>query len=255
MDVSTPDALAFAIRGPIGRDDLPGLCDRVCSLLRAHRAAVAICDVSGVGVDAVTIEAVARLQLAARRHGCRIRLCNASSHLLALVDFMGLSDVLPCDEFSDRPRSYESSHHPTRRNTMSSNGSRKMFVNLAVRDLDRSIAFFKQLGFEFDPRFTDEQGSCMIVSDEAFVMLLVQDRFKDFTKKDLADPTAQTEAILALSAESREQVDELAEKALAAGGSPANDPIEMDFMYGRSFQDPDGHLWELIWMDMSSVPK
>jgi uncharacterized protein len=136
---------------------------------------------------------------------------------------------------------------------VTSNGSRKIFVNLAVKDLDRSVRFFEQLGFEFDPRFTDEQATCMVVSDEAFVMLLVHDRFRDFTKKELADPTAQTEAILALSAESREQVDELAEKALAAGGSPANDPIELDFMYGRSFQDPDGHLWELIWMDQSAI--
>ena len=137
---------------------------------------------------------------------------------------------------------------------MSSNGSRKIFVNLAVEDLDRSVGFFERLGFEFDPNFTDETATCMIVSEEAFVMLLVRDRFKDFTKKDLADPRAQTEAILALSADSREQVDELAEQALAAGGSPANDPIEMDFMYSRSFQDPDGHLWELVWMDMSAVP-
>ena len=97
--------------------------------------------------------------------------------------------------------------------------------------------------------------SDLVVSDEAFVMLLLRDRFKDFTKKDLADPTAQTEAILGLSADSREQVDELAEKALASGGSPANDPIDLDFMYGRSFQDPDGHLWELIWMDTSSIPE
>ena len=78
---------------------------------------------------------------------------------------------------------------------------------------------------------------------------------QDFTKKELADPTSSTEAIVALSAGSREQVDDLAERALAIGGSPANDPIEMDFMYGRSFQDPDGHLWELIWMDMSAVPE
>ncbi len=110
-------------------------------------------------------------------------------------------------------------------------------------------------GRGFDQRFTDESATCMIVSDEAFVMLLVRDRFKDFTKKELADPTTQTEAIVAVSAESREQVDELADTALAIGGSPANDPIEMDFMYGRSFQDPDGHLWELIWMDMSAVPE
>ncbi len=131
--------------------------------------------------------------------------------------------------------------------------ARMIFVNLAVGDLDKSVEFFTKLGFSFDPRFTDETATCMIVSDEAFVMLLVEGRFKDFTKKELADARTQTEAILALSAESREQVDELADKALEAGGSPANDPIDMGFMYGRSFQDPDGHLWELIWMDPSAL--
>ena len=93
----------------------------------------------------------------------------------------------------------------------------------------------------------------MIVSEDAFVMLLAEDRFKDFTKKDLADATTQTEVIMALSADSREGVDELADKALAAGGSPANEPIEMGFMYGRSFNDPDGHLWEVIWMDPAAL--
>ena len=131
--------------------------------------------------------------------------------------------------------------------------SRLIFVNLAVEELGRSVEFFTALGFTFDPRFTDEHATCMIVSDQAFVMLLVKSRFRDFTKKELADPTTQTEAILALSAESREEVDALAEKALAAGGTPANDPIEMDFMYGRSFQDLDGHLWELIWMEPSAL--
>ncbi len=131
--------------------------------------------------------------------------------------------------------------------------SRMIFVNLAVEDLDRSVDFFTKLGFSFNPQFTDEHATCMIVSDQAFVMLLVKSRFKDFTKKDLVDATAQTEAILALSAESREQVDELADKALEAGGTAANEPMEMDFMYGRSFNDPDGHLWELVWMDPSAT--
>ena len=133
--------------------------------------------------------------------------------------------------------------------------ARKIFVNLAVKDLDKSVQFFTKLGFSFDPRFTDEQATCMIVSDEAFVMLLVESRFKDFTKKELTDPRTHTEAILAVSAESRAQVDELADKALEAGGSPANDPTEMGFMYGRSFQDLDGHLWELMWMDPSAAER
>ena len=134
---------------------------------------------------------------------------------------------------------------------MSSTSPRQIFVNLAVRDLGRSVRFFTALGFSFDQRFTDESATCMIVSDEAFVMLLVEDRFKDFTRKELVDATTHTEAILAVSAESREGVDELAEKALAAGGPPSNDPMELGFMYARSFQDLDGHLWEVMWMDPS----
>ncbi len=131
--------------------------------------------------------------------------------------------------------------------------SRKIFVNLAVKDLDKAVEFFTRLGFSFDPRFTDENATCMIVSEEAFVMLLVRDRFKDFTKKEIADSTTHTEAILAVSAESREAVDELAETALGAGAQPANDPMELGFMYGRSFHDLDGHLWEVMWMDPSAV--
>jgi predicted lactoylglutathione lyase len=131
--------------------------------------------------------------------------------------------------------------------------ARKIFVNVAVEDLDRSVDFFTKLGFTFDPRFTDETATCMIVSGEAFVMLLVESKFKEFTKKELVDSTTHTEAILALSAESREGVDELADTALEAGGAPANDPMDYGFMYGRSFQDPDGHIWEVMWMDPSAL--
>jgi len=131
--------------------------------------------------------------------------------------------------------------------------ARMIFVNVAVEDLDRSVEFFTKLGFAFDPRFTDETATCMIVNDEAFVMLLVESKFKEFTKKQLADTATQTEAIFALSAESREGVDELADTALEAGGAPANDPMEYGFMYGRSFQDLDGHIWEVIWMDPSAL--
>jgi predicted lactoylglutathione lyase len=136
---------------------------------------------------------------------------------------------------------------------MTSPASRKLFVNLAVKDLDRSVAFFTRLGFSFDPRFTDDQATCMILSDEAFVMLLVENRFKDFVKKELIDTATHVEAILALSADSREQVDELARVALEAGGQPANDPVDHGFMYGQSFYDPDGHLWEVFWMDPTAL--
>ena len=95
MAVSGPHVVAFAIGGPLRRADLPGLCERVCALLEASRGSVAVCDVSGVQADAVTVDALARLQLAARRHGCQVQLRNSSSELLELLDFMGLSDVLP----------------------------------------------------------------------------------------------------------------------------------------------------------------
>lgn len=131
--------------------------------------------------------------------------------------------------------------------------SRKIFVNLAVADLEASVAFFTRLGFTFDPRFTDESATSMIVSDEAFVMLLVRDRFADFTTKSLCDSTTHTEAILAFSADSRAQVDELADAALAAGADAANPPMDHGFMYVRSFNDPDGHLWEVMWMDPSAL--
>ncbi len=136
---------------------------------------------------------------------------------------------------------------------MATTSSRMIFVNLAVKDLGRAVDFFTGLGFSFDPRFTDESATCMIVSDQAFVMLLVEDRFRDFTKNELADPSTHTEAILAVSAESREGVDEFANKALATGGRPASDPIDMGFMYSRSFDDPDGHQWEVVWMDPGAV--
>ena len=238
MGAAAPTTVGLAIRGPIARADLPGLCDRVCALLRDAPGTVVLCDVHAVEPDGVTVDALCRLQLAARRHGCQIRLRHASRELLELVEFMGLTDVLPDREKEE---------------IMAGNGARKMFLNLAVKDLDRSVRFFTELGFSFDPRFTDETATCMIVSDDAFVMLLVEDRFKDFTPKDLADPDKETEAIMGLSADSREQVDELADRAIELGGSAAADPVEMEGMYSRSFNDLDGHHWELIWMDVSAM--
>lgn len=132
--------------------------------------------------------------------------------------------------------------------------TRQIFVNLAVKDLDKTVDYFTQLGFTFNQDFTDESATCMIISDAASVMLLVESRFKDFAKKDLVDASRQTEVILALSADSRAEVDELADRALELGGQPANDPMDMGFMYGRSFYDLDGHFWEVMHMDPSAVP-
>jgi predicted lactoylglutathione lyase len=130
-----------------------------------------------------------------------------------------------------------------------------LFVNLAVERLDRSVAFFTALGFGFDARFTDETATCMVINDQAFAMLLVKDRFRDFIDKEIVDSTQQTEAIMALSAESRDDVDSLVRKALAAGGTPARDPMDYGFMYGHSFHDPDGHLWEVTWIDMEEFER
>ncbi len=248
-------ALAFAITGPIARDDLPGLCTRVCSLLASSPADVALCDVSGVEPDAVTVDALARLQLAANRQGCRVCLQNASDDLRTLVAFMGLTDVIAQagDEFRVSRRSSAARPRSTKEVTMGTNGnSRTMYLNLAVEDLDRSVSFFKRLGFTFDERMTDETATAMVVNDQALVMLLIRDRFQDFTKKEVVQSAKATEAIMALSASSREDVDTFADTALGAGGSEANEPIEMDFMYSRSFQDPDGHMWEVVWMDESA---
>jgi predicted lactoylglutathione lyase len=131
--------------------------------------------------------------------------------------------------------------------------SRLLFVNLPVKDVAASMEFFTTLGFSFDQKFTDESCACMVISEQAYVMLMDAGRFGDFTKKSVADATATTEALLALSAESREGVDAFADAALKAGGTPANDPMDYGFMYGRSFNDPDGHIWEVMWMSQEAV--
>ena len=134
--------------------------------------------------------------------------------------------------------------------------STQIFVNLPVKDLQRSIDFFTALGYAFNPQFTDENAACLVIDeDHIYAMLLTHEFFRRFTKKDIADSTTSTEAILALSADSREAVDELVDKALASGGSASNEPDDQVNMYSRSFQDPDGHLWEVLYMDMSAMPQ
>jgi predicted lactoylglutathione lyase len=129
----------------------------------------------------------------------------------------------------------------------------KIFVNLPVKDLDKSVAFFTKLGFSFNPCFTDEKATCMIVGEDIFVMLLVEQFFKTFTQKPVCDATRSTEAILALSAESREKVDELTNAAIKAGGMAPKGPQDDGWMYGRGFQDLDGHLWEILYMDPAAI--
>lgn len=127
--------------------------------------------------------------------------------------------------------------------------AKTMFVHLPVADLTTSVDFFTGLGFEFDPSFTDENATAMIVGTDALVMLLVEDFFRGFTKKGIADTRSSTEALISVSADGRDEVDEKVKKALATGGSPAGAPVEGPGMYGWSFQDPDGHLWEFLYLD------
>jgi len=133
--------------------------------------------------------------------------------------------------------------------------STKIFVNLPVRDLGKSIDFFTKIGFSVNPQFTDENAACVVISDDIYAMLLVEKFFQSFTSKDIVDAAKSTEAILALGLDSRDQVDELVDKALAAGGQPGHFTNDDGFMYGRSFQDLDGHLWEALYMDPAAVPE
>lgn len=130
-----------------------------------------------------------------------------------------------------------------------------IFINLPVKDLKASVAFFTKLGYAFNAQFTDENATCMIISDTIYAMLITHNRFKDFTKKAIADATKTTEVLICLSAESKEKVHEMADKALAAGGKEAGDLQDHGFMISRSFEDPDGHIWEVMWMDPNFVQK
>jgi predicted lactoylglutathione lyase len=124
-----------------------------------------------------------------------------------------------------------------------------IFVNLPVKDLEASKAFYGELGFGFNPEFTDDQAACMVVDDNIFVMLLVEERFKDFINGEIADATKATEVLNCVSADSREQVDELVQRAIGAGGKPWKPTLEEGPMYGGSFQDLDGHVWEVLHME------
>jgi len=125
----------------------------------------------------------------------------------------------------------------------------QIFVNLPVKNLNNSVGFFTNLDFTFDPRFTDETATCMIVGENIFVMLLTEAKFRTFTPKQICDATKSTEVLVALSRPSRADVDVMVRKAVAAGGSTYNDPQDYDFMYTHGFQDLDGHLWELFFME------
>jgi predicted lactoylglutathione lyase len=130
---------------------------------------------------------------------------------------------------------------------------RMLFVNLPVANLERSKSFFAELGFSFNPAFTDDAGACMLVGEQAFVMLLSREKFVEFAKLPLADPTTHTLALYCFSAASREEVDTVSAAALAAGGTEVDDAEDHGFMYSRSFYDLDGHGWQVMWMDPAAA--
>jgi predicted lactoylglutathione lyase len=131
--------------------------------------------------------------------------------------------------------------------------SAMIFVNVPVRDLDAAMAYYKALGFEHNPDFTDETAACIVISDTIFVMLLTHDKFKQFSSRPIPDPREQTQALYALSRDSREAVDAIAQAGLEAGGLEYRPPQDMGFMYSRAIADVDGHVWEYVWMDMSGM--
>ncbi|SCY32236.1 hypothetical protein SAMN05216420_104239 [Nitrosospira sp. Nl5] len=129
----------------------------------------------------------------------------------------------------------------------------KIFVNLPVSNLGQSVEFFTSLGFAFNAQFTDETATCMIVSEDIFVMLLTREKFKLFTRKEICDATKSTEVLICLSCESRNDVDEMVRKAIAAGGTAPMESKDYGFMYQHGFQDLDGHLWELAYMELDAI--
>jgi predicted lactoylglutathione lyase len=133
--------------------------------------------------------------------------------------------------------------------------SKLIFVNLPVTDLDRSIAFYEAIGARKDQRFCDHTAACMVLSDTIHVMLLTHDKYRQFTSKEIADAHKTSAALLCVSEDSREAVDATVNKAVTAGASEDRPAQDYGFMYGRSFDDPDGHTWEVMWMDVEAFLK
>lgn len=128
-----------------------------------------------------------------------------------------------------------------------------IFVNLPIRDLDASRAFFTSLGYTFNEAFSDENALCLILGDNLYAMLLKREFFQTFTPREVADARATTEVLVALSVGARDDVDRLITRAVEAGGTEVREPQDLGFMYGRSYADPDGHIWEIIWTDPAAV--
>lgn len=129
----------------------------------------------------------------------------------------------------------------------------QIFVNLPVKDLNKSMAFFKGIGYSFNPQFTDETAACLVISNEIYAMLLTYEKFKEFTTKEIVDATKSTEVLIALSTESKGEVNAMLDKVIKAGGKEFRQPMDYGFMFSRSFEDLDGHVWEILWMDPKSI--
>ena len=132
---------------------------------------------------------------------------------------------------------------------------KQIFINLPVKDLKKTVVFFKELGFEFNPQFTDENAACMMISKDIFSMLIVEKMFKSFTKKKISDAKKSTEAIIGLAVNSKKEVDGMVDKAIRAGGNEPRKSLDHGWMYSRSFEDLDRHIWEIFYMDEKKMPK
>lgn len=130
----------------------------------------------------------------------------------------------------------------------------KIFLNLAVKDLNRAVSFFNELGFSTDPKFTNDKGACIVISENIYVMILVKEFYQTFTEKQICDSTTTSEVLISLSMESRKKVDEIIEKAVKAGGTDYQEAKDYGWMYQRTFLDIDGHHWEVFYMDESQIP-
>ncbi|MET8577484.1 VOC family protein [Streptomyces sp. NPDC005012] len=128
-----------------------------------------------------------------------------------------------------------------------------IFVNLPVRDIDASKKFFTELGYTINPQFSDSTTGSVVISEQIVVMLLAHEKYAEFTKKEIADSTRTSEVLIALSAESRQKVDELVDRALSLGATEPREKQDLGFMYGRAFEDLDGHTFEVVWMDPAAV--
>ncbi|QLC66134.1 glyoxalase/bleomycin resistance/extradiol dioxygenase family protein [Flavobacterium sp. LPB0248] len=131
----------------------------------------------------------------------------------------------------------------------------KIFLNLAVKDLNRAVSFYNGLGFSTNPKFSNEKGACLVIDENIFVMILVEEFYQTFTKKQICDSKTTSEALIAISVDTREQVDEMMDKAIKSGGTDYNQTNDYGWMYQRTFLDVDGHHWEVFFMDESQIPE